>query len=120
MNEKSSDIRTKTLRASYLDGVFAASMTGFTQDYFVPFLLFLQGTVRHVGMLNALPNFFAALVQMKSADVTDYLKSRKKIVLIFVFVQALTLLMLTLLSLFIQVTPAMLIFLVVLFCSSAA
>jgi MFS family permease len=52
----------------------------------------LGGSAKHVGFLNAFPNLFAALVQMKSADLALQLKSRKSMVSIFVFFQALTLL----------------------------
>ncbi|MBU0877996.1 MAG: hypothetical protein KKD55_00105 [Candidatus Omnitrophica bacterium] len=46
-------------------------MTAFTQEYFTPFLLLLGGTVRHVGLLNALPNLMASLAQLKSADIVE-------------------------------------------------
>ena len=81
----------KSLKYSFLDGVFASGMTGFIQDYFTPFLLLLGATNKHVGMLSALPNLFSSLVQFKSADLTEKLKSRRKIIGIFVFLQALML-----------------------------
>ena len=40
----------------------------------------MNATNRQIGMLSALPNLFASLVQLKSADVVDKIKSRKKIV----------------------------------------
>ena len=82
----------KSLRFSLFDGIFASGMLGFTQDYFVPFLLLIGGTTRSVGILNSLPNFFAALIQLKSADLTERIGSRKKIINAFVFAQALLLL----------------------------
>ena len=84
--------KDKSLRFSFLDGIFASAMIGFTQDYFTPFLLLLGGTARHVGILNALPNLFAALVQLKSADLVEKVKSRRKIINVFVCLQALILL----------------------------
>ena len=60
------------------EGIFSAIMTGFTQDYFVPFILLLGATVRQVGFLSALPNLFAALVQIKSTELADFIGSRKK------------------------------------------
>lgn len=88
----SSKDKPKTnLKYSFYDGVFTSSMNGFTQEYFIPFLLFLGGTVKEVGMLTALPNFVAALAQLKSADIVEKAGSRKKIILIFVFLQALML-----------------------------
>lgn len=59
-------------------------MIGFTQEYFTPFLLLLGATARHIGMLSALPNFFASLIQIKSADLSERLKSRKKVIITFV------------------------------------
>ncbi|MDA8168583.1 MAG: MFS transporter [Nitrospiraceae bacterium] len=81
----------KTLRFSILDGVFASGMTGLTQDYFTPFLLAIGGTTGQVGLLGALPNLFASIVQLKSPCLVEGLKSRKAIINIFVFLQALTL-----------------------------
>ncbi|MBM3251865.1 MAG: MFS transporter, partial [Candidatus Omnitrophica bacterium] len=82
----------KSLRFSFLDGVFASAMAGFIQDYLTPFLLLLGATTRHVGMLNAFPNLCASLVQLKSPDLVEKIKSRRKITNIFVFLQALMLL----------------------------
>lgn len=82
----------RSLKYSINDGVFASLMSGFTQDYFTPFLLLLGGSVKHVGIINALPNLFAALIQLKSADMTERLRSRKKVIDIFVILQGLMLL----------------------------
>lgn len=81
----------RSLRYSMGDGVFATLMTGFTQDYFTPFLLFLGGGTRHVGLLSSISNLLSSLVQLKSADVAERLKSRKKVISVFVFLQAMTL-----------------------------
>ncbi len=89
------DQKSKNLRFSYFEGIFACLTAGFTQDYFVPFLLLLGGTAKHVGILNALPNFFSALFQLMSPDLTDFLKSRKKIVEIALFLQAMILIMIS-------------------------
>src|SRR3989338_4498047 len=89
--EKDSPI-TRSLRHSMADGVFATLMTGFTQDYFTPFLLFLGGSTRHVGLLSAVSNLTSSVIQLKSADIAGRLKSRKRVINIFVFLQALMLL----------------------------
>lgn len=81
----------ESLKHSMRDGVFASLMSGFTQDYFTPFLLMLGGTVRHVGLLSALPNLTASLIQLKSADIAERFGSRRNIINIFVLLQALTL-----------------------------
>ena len=105
-----------SLRASYWDGVCASVMVGLTQDYLVPYALALKATVKQIGLLSSLPNLGAALVQLKSADITESLLSRKKITLISVFLQALTLLPILLIPYFPKDNkPLILIFLVVLF-----
>lgn len=107
----------KNLRFSFLDGIFASGMTGFTQDYFTPFILHLGATIRQVGFLSALPNLFGALMQLKSADAADKLKSRRKVIILFVFMQALMLLPMVVISLLGKAKPAVFIGIVVLFLS---
>ena len=107
----------KTLKVSFLDGIFASGMTGFTQDYFIPFLLLLGGSVKQVGILNASQNLFASLIQLKSADLTVQVKSRRKIVNSSVFLQALMLLPMVFLALRCSASIAVFIGLVVLFTS---
>jgi len=82
----------KSLRYSIYDGLFASAMTGFTQEYLAPFLISLQASVQQVGMLSAFPNIAAALVQLRSPEITEGLGSRKKTITVFVLLQALTLL----------------------------
>ena len=106
----------KSLRASYWDGVCASIMIGLTQDYLVPYALALKATVKQIGLLSCLPNLGAALIQLKSADITERLLSRKRITLISVFCQALTLLPILFIPYFPKDNkPLILIFLVVLF-----
>ena len=81
-----------TLKNSLFDGLAASVMLGFTQEYLTPFLLLLGGTARQVGFLSAFPNMLAALLQFKSPEITEIIKSRKKTILVFVFLQAATLL----------------------------
>ncbi|MCM8773271.1 MAG: MFS transporter [Candidatus Omnitrophica bacterium] len=109
-----------SLRYSFIDGVFATAMSGFTQDYFTPFLLILRGSIREVGALSALPNFFASLVQVYTPDFTYRLRSRKKMINIFVFLQAMVLLLIGIVGLKAKLTPWLFIFLVILFTSSGA
>lgn len=53
----------------------------------------MGATAQHVGSLNAFPNLFAALVQIKSADITEHLNSRKRIINIALLLQAAILLL---------------------------
>ncbi|MFN7170212.1 MAG: MFS transporter, partial [Candidatus Omnitrophota bacterium] len=64
-------------------------MFGLTTDYITPYALALKANVKEVGTLSALSNLTSSLVQLKSADFTEKLKSRKKIINIFVFLHSL-------------------------------
>ncbi|MFH1338616.1 MAG: MFS transporter [Candidatus Omnitrophota bacterium] len=119
MNASNSRI-SRSLRFSFLDGTFASAMTGFTQEYFTPFLLLLGASVTHIGILNALPNFFASLIQLKSADLVERVKSRKKIINTFVFLQALMLVPMAIIAWLIKVEPVVFIGFVILFSAFGA
>jgi len=74
----------RSLRVSFWDGVFASGMMGFTTDYFTPYAIALKAQISQVGLLNALPIFISSVLQLKSADLTEKIKSRKKVVLVFI------------------------------------
>ncbi len=78
------------LRFSLIDGIFAASMIGLVTDYITPYALALSATNSQIGILAAIPSLIAAFVQLKSADLIERAKSRKKIVNTFVLLQGLT------------------------------
>ena len=117
--DKNSQLR-KTLRFSFLDGTFASVMIGLTQDFFAPFLILLGATVKHIGLLSALPNFFSSIIQLKSAEFVEKLGSRKKVINFFVFLQAFTLLPMSFMALKNISQPGLFIFLVILFTSFGA
>jgi len=79
----------KSLRFSFLDGIFASCMVGMTTDYITPYALALKATNSQIGALSAIPNLSSSLGQLKSADFTDRLKSRKKIINLFVLLHTL-------------------------------
>lgn len=110
----------KSLKYSIRDGVYASLMTGFTADYFTPFLLLLGGSLRHVAVLSALPNLVSSLVQLKSADIPERLKSRKRAINLFVLLQALMLIPMTASFLFGPASIAVFIATVTLFTSFGA
>lgn len=83
--------KEKSLGYSVKDGVFVSMMNGFTLDYFTPFLILLGGTIRHVGIMSALPSLAAAFIQLKSPDITDRMSSRKRVISIFILIQAMML-----------------------------
>ncbi|OGW75417.1 MAG: hypothetical protein A2Z72_00275 [Omnitrophica bacterium RBG_13_46_9] len=117
---KTNDKVKKSLRFSFFDGVFASVMVGFTQEYFIPFLLLLGATARQIGMLSAFPNFFASLTQLISADLAEKLKSRKRVINIFVLLHAIMLLPMAAIALINRVNPFVFILFVVLFTSFGA
>lgn len=78
----------KTLRLSFLEGVFSSCSLGFTLDYITPYALVLKANSRQIGFLAALPFFSASLTQFKIADITEKLKSRKRVISIFAFLNA--------------------------------
>lgn len=84
--------KKKNLFYSLWDGIFAGGMIGFTQEYFIPFLLVLGGTATQAGVLNGFANLFSASFQLMSPNITDRLKSRKKMFMIFIGLQVLMLL----------------------------
>jgi len=75
----------KSLIVSLWDGLFASAMVGLTTDYITPYALFLKATSRQIGFLSAAPNLVSSLFQLSSADLVERLKSRKKIIILFVF-----------------------------------
>lgn len=79
----------KSLKASFLDGIFASAMVGLTVDYITPYALALRATTSQIGILSAAPNLVSSLAQLKSADLVEKLKSRKKVINLFVFLHAL-------------------------------
>ncbi len=114
------DKNKKSLRFSFLDGIFGSGMIGFTQSYFTPFILLLGGTAGYVGALSALPNLCASIIQLKSPSFTVLMKNRKKTVTFFVFLQALMLLPVVLIAVYGYNNPLLFIFCVVMFTSFSA
>jgi len=78
----------QSLKNSFIDGAFCSAMIGFTEQYITPFAVALKASSEQIGMLTAFPNLVASLIQLKSADVTEHMKSRVRIITIFVFLHA--------------------------------
>jgi len=79
----------KSLEYSLWDGIFCSCMLGMTTDYIVPYALTLKATAGQIGVLSASTGLTSSLVQLKSADLAEKLKSRKKIINIFVLLHTL-------------------------------
>jgi len=80
----------ESLRVSYWDGLFSSAMQGLVADYVTPFALWLKATTGQIGLLTAFSSLASSLVQLKAADITEWAHSRKRIVVLFVYLQALT------------------------------
>lgn len=79
----------KSLWASVWDGVFASCTGGLTNDYVAPYALALGASTSQIGLLAAFPSLAAATLQLKSAGLAEKFKSRKRVILLFVFLHAL-------------------------------
>lgn len=88
--------KNNDLHNSYWAGIFGCMMTGFTQDYFAPFVLLLGGSAFHVGILNSINHLLSSLTQPLSANLATKFQSRRSVVLSFNFLQIISLLVLTL------------------------
>ena len=78
----------RSLRASLRDGVAANVMFGITEQYLVPFAIALKASNQAVGILNAVKSLTQALCQLYSPSLTEWFRSRKRLILVGVFWQA--------------------------------
>ncbi|MBE7446920.1 MAG: MFS transporter [Planctomycetia bacterium] len=82
----------KSLDLSIKDGVAFAATTGFGDNYINPFAVALGASNFQIGLLSSIPQLLPALMQLKVADMTERLGSRKKIIVRSVFLHAFMLL----------------------------
>ena len=82
--------RAKSLEYSIKDGTAFSVMTGFGEQYFSPFAIELGAGNTEIGLLASVPQFAASIFQLWTSKTTAFFKSRKKTILIFVMLQALT------------------------------
>lgn len=79
----------KSLKYSYLDGVFASIMTGLSEQFLVPYCLALNGTAGHVALIATMPAFVGSISQLLSSDTIEMFRSRRKVINVFVLLHAL-------------------------------
>ena len=79
----------RSVRYSYIDGIFASVMSGVRDTFIIPFGVALGGTTAQIGLLSSVPNLIASLAQIKAADITERCRSRKRVINITVLVHAL-------------------------------
>lgn len=78
----------KSLAHSIKDGVAFAATTGFGDNYINPFAVALGASNFQIGLLTSVSQLVPSITQLKAADVTERVGSRKKIVVRSVFLQA--------------------------------
>ena len=88
-NSCSQDSKIKrSLRYSTCDGAAWGAMVGLTQDYVPAFALALRATLGQVALLSSIPNLVSSIAQLGTPQLVHNLGSRKRLVLIVVFLQA--------------------------------
>jgi len=73
----------KSLKVSFWEGAFSSCMSGLVSDYITPYALALKAGTQMVGALSAVPFLASSLTQLKSAEITEFFKSRKRMMVIF-------------------------------------
>lgn len=81
----------KSLNLSMKDGVAYAATIGFGDNYINPFAVALGASNFQIGLLSSFTQLISSLAQLKVADITERVGSRKKMIVFFVFFQALIL-----------------------------
>ncbi|HLG30223.1 MAG TPA: MFS transporter, partial [Candidatus Brocadiales bacterium] len=102
----------KSLTYSILDGTGAATTNAIVDNYIRPFAIVLNATNFHIGLLGTFSYLITALVQLKIADITEKVGSRKKMAVLTVFLQALMLLPIGLIPFFLSASGGRIIALV--------
>jgi len=82
--------KEKSLKASFQDGIFASIALGVTANYITPFMLFIGANNFQIGLLASIPQLFTSIIQLTTTEIAKIIKSRLKTIYIFVFLQALT------------------------------
>jgi hypothetical protein len=77
----------KSLKYSFIDGIFFSIMFGFGDSYFNPFAIFLKATNFQIGLLSSLPGLMSSLLQLRTPDLTEKI-GRPHIINWSVFLQA--------------------------------
>ncbi len=80
----------RSLYFSILDGLFTAMMLGVSDFYILPYGIALGANTAQIAFLAGLPLVVGALIQLKSASVTQSIGSRIKLINFVVFFHALS------------------------------
>lgn len=89
LNKKQEKVAVrKSLSFSMKDGVAFAATVGFGDNYINPFAVALGASNFQIGLLSSFTNLISSLVQLKAADITEWIGSRKRVIVFSVFSQA--------------------------------
>lgn len=88
-NSHEKELIKKSLKYSILDGSFDSVKVGIGESFLAPFAIFLKATDTQLGLLSSLPRFFGSLLQLFSIRLIHKYKSRKRVVMAGVLIQAL-------------------------------
>ena len=80
----------KSLFYSIVDGSFWSVMFGFGERYLSAFAVFLRATNVQIGLLTSVPLLLSSMSQFFSLKLMDLFKTRKRLVITSVIIQALT------------------------------
>ncbi|MFH1510681.1 MAG: MFS transporter, partial [Candidatus Woesearchaeota archaeon] len=80
----------KSLKYSVIDGAFNSAKVGFGESFLSAFAVFLSATNLQIGLIGSLPRSLGSMSQLLSNRMIHLFKSRKRLVLTGVFVEALT------------------------------
>ncbi|OGS24197.1 MAG: hypothetical protein A2297_07480, partial [Elusimicrobia bacterium RIFOXYB2_FULL_48_7] len=94
--------RERSLKMSIYDGLFCAVTNGLTSNYVTPFALAMGAKDFAIGLMSAIPSLVGALVELKTADIAEALKSRLRTIVLFVSIESGVYILLGLLPLFIR------------------
>jgi len=79
----------RSLTFSIIDGSFFNVMDGFTTPFIAPFALFLNASNIVISLLSSVPDLLASFFQLLSIKANEVFKSRKWLISLVVFLQAL-------------------------------
>jgi MFS family permease len=87
LKKDESVLKEKTLKLSVVEGSSTSVMSGAGEAYVVPFALSLNASNVQIGFLSSFVALFGAIFQVFGSQMI-YTRSRKKIISLFVFLQA--------------------------------
>jgi MFS family permease len=80
--------RKRSLTFSIYDGAFYSLMDGFTGIFITPLALFLKSSNLIISLLASLPDLISSFFQLLAIKISEIVTSRKKVIVIAAFVQA--------------------------------